>query len=167
MPVWESSHRAGPSPDLTIQPLDGVVGVNTCPMGHGEVGVGERLDHVPRARFSRLRPVSSRSASRLPLRPCVWRHRSFPGHGWPSASSPHRLACPWTPWSARYGRSGRCSAYTSLREPPPLKAPSIPSDLSSVNVLMPLSSRDFSQARNSLHDSFGSVKPSAHPMISR
>ena len=41
--VRERSHHAGSAADLTVQPLDRVVGADTRPMLAGEVTVGQRL----------------------------------------------------------------------------------------------------------------------------
>ena len=43
VPVWERPHHAGAAADLTVQPLDHIVGTNACPMLAGKIAVGQCL----------------------------------------------------------------------------------------------------------------------------
>ena len=43
VPIWERPHHTGPAADLTVQPLDHIVGADTCPVLTGKVAVGQRL----------------------------------------------------------------------------------------------------------------------------
>ena len=43
VPIRECPHHAGPAADLTVQPLDHIVGANTRPVFAGKIAVGQRL----------------------------------------------------------------------------------------------------------------------------
>ena len=43
VPIRERPHHAGPAADLTVQPLDHIVGTDVRPVLAGKVAVGQRL----------------------------------------------------------------------------------------------------------------------------
>ena len=43
VPVRERPHHPRPTADLTVQPLDHIVGADACPMLAGKIAIGQRL----------------------------------------------------------------------------------------------------------------------------
>ena len=62
--VRERPHHAGSAADLTVQPLDHVVGADACPVFAGKIAVGQRLLNLA-ASFSFMARSSATTALAL------------------------------------------------------------------------------------------------------
>ena len=51
VPVRERPHHPRPTADLTVQPLDHIVGTDACPMLAGKIAVGQRFLHAAADQF--------------------------------------------------------------------------------------------------------------------